>query len=242
MSFDRIVQTTLCPFAKPSQMGPPLTVTSADVETELRGHRTALADFFRTARTEERDGMVLTFEDPALGATLESLTRLTRRFFEALCAMYPSVYIQESPHPDETWYAMIEGERFFVVSFAPCYPEHSPRYNHGSPHTYFLLQPASTFERHATAIDKRRERIHRAFTAVGRPYDARLANVENDMFKSVMPIDPPDQAIAWWDAEPDDLPEADAVRRTHGCPRADGAGQVPEAGAVSGAAAFEKAG
>ncbi|MET9434121.1 hypothetical protein [Streptomyces sp. NPDC006551] len=209
MSFDQIVKSTLCPFAKPSKMGPPLTLATGDVERELPTHRTALADFFRTARAEELDGMVITFEDTALGATLDSLTRLTKRFFETLCAMYPSVYLQDSPDPDETWYAMIEGERFFVVSFAPCYPEHSPRYNHGSPHTYFLLQPASTFERHAPAIDKRRERIHRAFTVVGRPYDARLANVENDMFKSVMPISPIDRHIAWWEAGADEAVAAE---------------------------------
>ncbi|WP_137988579.1 YqcI/YcgG family protein [Streptomyces vilmorinianum] len=200
MSFDQIVQKTLCPFARTSKMGPPLTVASADVERELREHRTAIADFFRTARADELDGMVITFEDETLGASLDSLTRLTKRFFETLCALYPGVYIQDSPRPDETWYAMIEGERFFVVSFAPCYPEHSPRHNHGSPHTYFLLQPASTFERNAEAIDRRRERIHRAFTAVGRPYDAPLANVENDMFKSVMPIEPIDRHIPWWEA------------------------------------------
>ncbi|WP_329119044.1 YqcI/YcgG family protein [Streptomyces sp. NBC_01353] len=200
MSFVEIVQKTLCPFAKPSKMGPALTVTTADVERELREHHAAIADFFRTARDAELDGMVITFEDETLGATLDSLTRLTKRFFETLCALWPSVYIQDAPEPDETWYAMIEGERFFVVSFAPCYPEHSPRYNHGSRHTYFLLQPASTFERNAEAIDKRRQRIHRAFTAVGKPYDARLANVENDMFKSVMPISPIDRHIPWWEA------------------------------------------
>ncbi|MFI8517802.1 hypothetical protein ACIGEZ_08280 [Streptomyces sp. NPDC085481] len=199
MSFDQIVKKTLCPFAKPSKMGPPVTVHTADIETGLREHQDTIAEFFRTAREREYDGMVLTFADGALGASLASLTRLTRRFFEALCEIYPSVYIAEDPEPDETWYAMIEGERFFVVSFAPCYPEHSPRYNHGSPHTYFLLQPASTFERNAEAIDKRRTRIQRAFQAVGKPYDAELANLENDMFKSVMPIDPIDRPIRWWE-------------------------------------------
>lgn len=201
MSFEHIVQKTLCPFAKPSKMGPALTITSTEVEKELSTHREVIAEFFRTARAEELDGMVLTFQDPSLAATLPALTRLTKRFFEALCELYPSVYIAEDPQEDETWYAMIEGERFFVVSFAPCYPETSPRFNHGSPHTYFLLQPASTFERNAPAIERRRARIHRAFTAVGRPYDARLANVENDMFKSVMPIEPIDRAVPWWEPE-----------------------------------------
>ncbi|MEU6927638.1 hypothetical protein AB0A05_00505 [Streptomyces sp. NPDC046374] len=201
MSFDQIVQTTHCPFAKPSRMGTPVSVTGTDVEAGLREHRDTIEEFFASAREREFDGMLLTFEDPELGATLPALTRLTRRFFEALCAIYPSVYIQDDPDPDETWYAMIGGERFFVVSFAPCYPEHSPRYNFGSPQTYFLLQPASTFERNAELIDRRRVRIQRAFKATGKPYDAELANLENDMFKSVMPIDPIDRPVRWWEDE-----------------------------------------
>ncbi|GAA4760810.1 hypothetical protein GCM10023329_02490 [Streptomyces sanyensis] len=201
MSFARITEKTYCPFAKRSQMGPGITLRTADVEQELFRHREVVADFFRTAAETSRDGMVVTFEDPSLGATLDALVDLTRRFYTTLAGMFPSVYIPDDPRPDERWYAMIEGELFFVVSFAPCYPETSPRYTHGDDRTYFLLQPASTFERNAEAIDRQREGIHRAFAAVGKPYDARLANTENDMFKAVMPIDPIDRHIPWWDAE-----------------------------------------
>ncbi|MEU9453921.1 hypothetical protein [Streptomyces sp. NPDC048277] len=199
MSFDEISERTYCPFARASKMGPPVTVTTGDFETELRGHRDTVAEFFRTARDNAYDGMIITFEDPSAGDTLDALVDLTRRFYRTLAELYPTVYFQDEPDPDEPWYAMIEGERFFVVSFAPCYPPESPRHTYGDPRTYVLLQPASTFERNAAAIDRRRERIHHAFTAVGKPYDAHLANVENDMFKSVMPIDPIDRHIPWWD-------------------------------------------
>ncbi|MFC7310682.1 hypothetical protein ACFQVC_41530 [Streptomyces monticola] len=204
MSFDDIVNATYCPFAKPSRMGRPVTLTAAGldgVEKELRGHRDTLADFFRTARAKRLDGMVITFDEPTIGASLAALTVLTRRFYTTLADLYTSVYIDEEPVPDQPWYAMIEGERFFLVSFAPCYPSHSPRHTHGDPRTYFLLQPASTFERHTAAIERLRPRIHRSFEAAGKPYDAKLANVENDMFKAVMPIDPLDRHIAWWDAQ-----------------------------------------
>jgi hypothetical protein len=198
MSFEEITKKTYCPFAKPSKLGPGITVHTSDVEKELAGHRHTVAEFFRTADEQLKDGMVVVFEDRSLGSTLEALTALTRRFYLAVADMFPSVYIPDDPHPDERWYAMIEGELFFVVSFAPCYPETSPRYTHGDQRTFFLLQPASTFERHAKAIDRQRAGIHRAFTAVGKPYDAGLANLENDMFKAVMPIDPIDRHIPWW--------------------------------------------
>ncbi|MFG2637075.1 hypothetical protein ACGFX8_24970 [Streptomyces sp. NPDC048362] len=201
MSFDEITRKTYCPFAKPSQMGPGITIATADIEKELTGHREVIADFFRTADERARDGMIVTFEDPSLGATLDALVNLTRRFYATLTDLFPSVYIPDDPQPDQRWYAMIEGELFFVVSFAPCYPDTSPRHTYGDQRTYFLLQPASTFERHAKAIDRQRVGINRAFAAVGRPYDARLANVENDMFKAVMPIAPIDRHIPWWSPE-----------------------------------------
>ncbi|MFC8145482.1 hypothetical protein ACFUKV_27615 [Streptomyces paradoxus] len=201
MSFEEITQKTYCPFAKPSKMGPGITIRTDDVENELARHRDIISDFFRTAAERSRDGMIITFEDSTLGITLDALVDLTRRFYTTLTQMFSSVYISDDPRPDERWYAMIEGELFFLVSFAPCYPETSPRYTHGDQRTYFLLQPASTFERNSKAIDRQRKGIGRAFAAVGKPYDVRLANVENDMFKAVMPIDHLDHHISWWAAE-----------------------------------------
>jgi hypothetical protein len=201
MSFDEIAQKTYCPFAKPSKMGPGITIRTVNVEKELPQHREIIADFFRTAEEDSLDGMIITFDDPSLGATLDALVDLTQRFYTTLTELFPSVYIPDDPHPDERWYAMIEGELFFLVSFAPCYPGASPRYTYGDQRTYFLLQPASTFERHAKTIERRRAGINRAFSAAGKPYDARLANVDNDMFKAVMPIDPIDHHIPWWEAD-----------------------------------------
>ncbi|MFE2888501.1 hypothetical protein [Streptomyces sp. NPDC059272] len=198
MSFEEITQKTYCPFAKPSKMGPGITIRTADVESELAGHRDIISDFFRTAAEHSRDGMIITFEDTSLGITLDALVDLTRRFYTVLTQLFSSVYVPDDPQPDERWYAMIEGELFFLVSFAPCYPETSPRYTYGDRRTYFLLQPASTFERHAKAIDRQRTGIGRAFSAVGKPYDVRLANVENDMFKTVMPIGALDRHVPWW--------------------------------------------
>ncbi|MCX4675342.1 hypothetical protein OG413_08395 [Streptomyces sp. NBC_01433] len=201
MSFEEITQKTYCPFAKPSKMGRGITIRTDDVENELVRHRDIISDFFRTAAERSRDGMVITFEESTLGITLDALVDLTRRFYTTLAHMFSSVYIPDDPQPDERWYAMIEGELFFLVSFAPCYPETSPRYTHGDQRTYFLLQPASTFERNVKFIDRQRAGIHRAFAAVGKPYDARLANLENDMFKAVMPIDSPGHHIPWWEPE-----------------------------------------
>lgn len=181
-------------------MGPPVVLRSADVETELPGHREAIAAFFRGAAQHQHDGMLVVFEDERVAATLADLTGLTRRFYLTLSRMFTSVYIDPAPEQDRRWYAMIEGERFFLVSFAPCYPENSPRHTHGDGRTYFLLQPASTFARNATAIERVRERTHRAFMQAGKPYDSVLANLENDMFKAVMPIDPIDQPVVWWES------------------------------------------
>ncbi len=172
MSFEEITQKTYCPFAKPSKMGPGITIRTADVESELVNHREIISDFFRTAAERSRDGMIVTFEDTSLGITLDALVDLTRRFYTVLTHLFSSVYIPDDPQPDERWYAMIEGELFFLVSFAPCYPETSPRYTHGDRRTYFLLQPASTFERHAKAIGKatnrNRPRVQRGRQTVRR--------------------------------------------------------------------------
>lgn len=201
MSFEEIVQRTYCPFARPSKMGPGITFRTPHVEEDVAQHREIIAEFFRTARENSFDGMVITFAAPSVGASLATLAETTRRFYRTLAELFPTVYIPDDPRPDERWYAMIERELFFLVSFAPCYPPVSPRHTYGDQRTYFLLQPASTFERQARSIERRRTAINRAFAVAGKPYDAGLANVDNDMFKAVMPIDPIDRHIPWWETD-----------------------------------------
>jgi hypothetical protein len=209
MSFAEIVQKTYCPFARSSRMGASVTVISRDVESELTACRDVIERFFEQAADNEHDGMIITFTDPSLGSTLAGLAALTRGFYQLLDELFVGVYLDDDPDPDQPWYAMIGGERFFLVSFAPCYALTSPRHTYGDTNTYFLLQPASTFVRNAAVIDRLRERIQHAFVAGGKPYDVVLANKENDMFKSVMPMSPSDSYVPWW------LPEAvDADERT----------------------------
>jgi hypothetical protein len=198
VSFSEIVNKTHCPFAKPSKTGPPLVIHGAKVERELRAHREHIASFFKHAKSNAHDGMLITFEDASLGHTLEALAALTNRFFAVLSDLFPGVYLLDSPSSDDAWFPTIEGEQFFLVSFAPCYPPESPRFTYGDTKTYFVMQPASAFVRNAAAVEKLRKHIQETFAAAGRPYDPVLANVKNDMFKMVMPLGPKAAHVSWW--------------------------------------------
>ncbi|MDE9499951.1 YqcI/YcgG family protein, partial [Xenorhabdus bovienii] len=144
-------------------------IKTSNIEKELCDIKTDLANFFKNAQKNKHDGLLLIFEDESLGNTLNNLSHFTHRFILALSKIFPSVYVQNNPKKESAWFPSIEGEFFFVVSFAPCYPKSSPRYTWGDPRTFVMLQPGSTFERNTVIIEKLRKSIQAKFQIEGRP-------------------------------------------------------------------------
>jgi hypothetical protein len=106
----------------------------------------------------------------------------------------------------EHWWLTLAGTRWFVITFAPCYPASSARATLGSQSTFLLLQPVASFDRHATPRgtvipESVRRAIQQSYAASGRPYDTELAMQDVEALKFVWPMPGHESSpIRWWQA------------------------------------------
>ena len=203
MSVQDILNYTRCPFAKGAKLSI-INIPSLNLVSEIAVRKNTISDFFKVHAKDDLDALVFIFEDYKFGSTLENLTHYTKQFFKALEREFIDLEVPESidDYSKIEW-PKIEGERFFMVSFANCYPPSSPRYNYGDRCTYFFLQPVSSFERHAQngdyITDEYRLKIRSLFEKYNQPYDGNISNLRNEWVKMVAPMHLGDDVVKWWE-------------------------------------------
>ena len=204
MTISEIISSTHCPYAKKATLAADIiTVKSLDLASELKSIRSIISQFFKSAKHLQLDALCIQFTHLEFGNSLENLAKNTKNFFKAIEREFPEFLLPvEIPDFDEPFWPCIEGERFFMVSFAPCYPANSPRYNFGDPSTYFFLQPVTSFERHAADSDAitlhTRQKIRDLFSKNNQPYDGTLSNFKQELVKMVPPLRVGDPLVEWW--------------------------------------------
>ena len=100
---------------------------------------------------------------------------------------------------------------FFVTTFAPFYPETSPRYCFGCDNCYILFQPEISFAQHDVPHDTPhtnwdqprtvRDRIRVAFKEAGRPYHIRDTLSYPMIHDIVKPILEGTHIVSFWKGE-----------------------------------------
>ncbi|GAB7185709.1 hypothetical protein ATKI12_5540 [Kitasatospora sp. Ki12] len=206
--FARIQRGSACLFAARARIETVPAYGGADPYEAGRAAGPAVADFARRVEGEELDGLVLQLADPRHGATLDALTASVRETVTGLLAVTGSDPAAELAHAGaDGWWLSLAGVRWFLVVFAPCYPETSPRSTRGSASTFLLLQPVHAFDRHATPkgtviAPAIRQRIRDAHHAAGTPYDSSLAQQTCEAAKFVAALNPGDPPVTWWHPGP----------------------------------------
>lgn len=203
MSIAEIIANTHCPFAKIANLSEPIFIHSLEIQHEIKKHKQKIKHYFQNAQKSNSDALCIIFTCPQFGSTIENLSFYTREFFMALASEFGEFKLPgDIIDLNEKCWPSIENERFFMVSFAACYPNTSPRFNHGDPYTFFFLQPVSSFERHAkdrNAIqDDIRQKIQNLFAKNNQPYDGNISNLKNELVKMVAPMQLGDPIIQWW--------------------------------------------
>jgi hypothetical protein len=201
--FDAIRLQTECGFARGAELW------GCD-EWPEGGLKPAVAEFARllaqlVAQADPPDGAVLEVCDMGAGATVEALARTTRTVIAGLTGLDPGER-RDVPADDRGWRFTFAGERFFVVTFGPCYGPESSRYAFGLEATYLLFQTRSSFVRRwgpgtDRLPDRAREAIRRDFASAGRRYDlaSTLSSLEaNRVVKPAHLGEPP---VRWWTKE-----------------------------------------
>ena len=109
------------------------------------------------------------------------------------------------------WVFEFDRITFFVTSFAPFYPETSPRYGFGAKDCYILFQPEISFAQHNIPVDTIetnwdnpktvRDKIRVGFKEAGRPYKMRETVYYPMCEDMVKPVHETDPVIKWWIAK-----------------------------------------
>lgn len=203
MSISDIITNSKCPFAKLAKISEPIIVASLELDVEVQKNSNIIADFFIHNKTTESDALCFIFTDPEFGNTIDNVSNYTYQFLSALQKQFGGFEIpNEIKDYNETYWPAIAGERFFMISFASCYASDSPRFNHGDKATYILLQPVSSFERHAkdgnAITDAMRSKIRNLFASNGQPYDGSISSLKNELVKMVAPLAVGDKVVEWW--------------------------------------------
>lgn len=202
MSIKDIILRTKCPFAKVAKLER-VVISSLDINRDIREVRDIIYNFFTKKAKLDFDALVFIIEDQEFGNTIENLSINTKKFYQALALEFSELIIpQKIDDYNEVSWPSIAMERFFNISFAPCYGKNSPRYNHEDSNTYLFLQPVTSFERYAHdeshITDEFREKIRQLFKKNGQPYDANISCLKNEWVKLVHPLNIGDDIIKWW--------------------------------------------
>lgn len=205
MSVENIITKTKCPFARGAKIEK-VTINSRNLPTAIKNLREPILEFFTKKAKNGYDALTFIFEDHNFGNSIEKLTINTKKFYVALATEFPELQIPiEIDDYNQVSWPEIACEKFFMVSFAPCYSKDSSRYNHEDPRTFFFLQPASSFERHAhdgnAVTDEFREKIRKLFAKSGQPYDSEISSLQNEWVKLVHPLKLGDEIIKWWEVK-----------------------------------------
>jgi len=186
------------------------------IETYARLTLPILSRFIVTARYEHLDGFLWCLPDVAIdgdaskgtyGDSPEHVGNVMYRLLRELSRNDPSgddCLEDEREVGQRSWQYRHSGQRCFMTSFAPCYPDYSPRYAFGSTHVWILLQPEYSFSYHnvdnpVTGADTgARKKVHKSFVQAGRPYREPKAPTPNaGMY--VRPLDEMDgEMVQWW--------------------------------------------
>ncbi|MFD7645677.1 hypothetical protein ACFV4P_34095 [Kitasatospora sp. NPDC059795] len=205
-SFRTIRGTSACPFAARAR------IETVPPYTGLRPYEAgfaagpAVADLARRIEHDDVDGLLLQLTDLGLGSTIEVLAETVRQTVTGLLEATgtdPAAALADAG--TDGWWLQLSGVRWFLIVFAPCYPDTSPRSTRGSTTTFFLLQPVHSFDRHATPkgaviAPAVRERIRSAHQAAGTPYNTDHAQQTAEAQKFVAPLHPDDPPVTWWRA------------------------------------------
>jgi len=204
VEFRVIQQRAACAFAARARIEAVAPFHGADAREAGLAAAPGVAKFAARADADELDGLLIELTHADHGVNLEALAMTTRAVLTGLVAADgddTAKTLREAG--SEHWWLTLFGTRWFVLAFAPCYVANSPRFTFGSDSTFLLLQPVTSFDRHATPrggviADDVRQMIRRAYAAAGCPYDAGLAQQDVEALKFVWPRRRGDAPVQWW--------------------------------------------
>lgn len=190
-----------CPFARRARLwGSPDWDPALPPGRNLREALPHLERFTRVSRHEGLDGFVLEIAEPQRGRSVDALARTLQRVLAWLARHDPTGHNALEERVDgEGWQFSFNGERLFVIAFAPCYGRQSARHAFGVRGVYLLFQPEHSFDAFSITPELR-DTIRAGFEAAGQGYDLEIMRAPLEAPRYVKPLRVGDPVVAWWAA------------------------------------------
>lgn len=203
--FSAVQQGASCPFAARARIRAAEPFGGLDGRAAGAAALRLLAEFAARVECDELDGFLVELTHPAHGSDVDALAAATLQVLAGLLEA-AGVSATEALRGAgcANWWLTLLGTRWFVLAFAPCYPERSPRSTLGARSVFLLFQPVASFDRHATPRGTViplpvRLAIQQAYAASGRPYDPELALQDVEALKFVWPMPDDERSpVRWW--------------------------------------------
>lgn len=205
--FAQIINSTACPFAPKSKMEfSDKWDEGKSFDENIDTLAIRLKEFTNTCESREMDGFIMEVTGKDSPTDIESLAKLLKKTLTNLESRdEKSDKALEKDILDPSWQFTFNGSRLFIITFAPFYPESSPRHSPRKDGTFIFFQPESSFHLHIPhpESDPRtvnlKVKIRDAFKKQGRPYDESIVNSKSDSLKYIKPLNIGDPVVKWWE-------------------------------------------
>jgi hypothetical protein len=203
-NFQVIRQSTMCPFARAAKLwGAPAWDRTKGIRENAENIAPHVRRFTQLQRWEVIDGFVIEITDEGLFTDLRTLGRTLRVLLRSLNALDPRhANVFEREIRAEDWQFEFNGERLFVITFAPVYGTASPRETYGVNSAFVFLQPETSFKDRNIPRDSDRQvtrgEIRKRFADVGKPYESVLVEQPYEAPRYLKPLNLTDHEMRWW--------------------------------------------
>jgi hypothetical protein len=205
-NFEPIRRGTHCLYAATSRLwGSPPYDEAISFEENIDRVLQDMCDFLDVAREQRLDGYVLELPERGFAENIEILAHTFHRVLRALSDRDPAgEHCLDQPIEDLAWSFALGGDKIFVNTFAPFYPEGHSRYGFGSTSMWVMFQPRHSFRRVAQpgeiALPPHiRLRIREDHAAHDRAYDPKLSTIPYEAYRCIRPLFPGDSEVRWWE-------------------------------------------
>lgn len=182
MAFEDMARTSYCIFAAHAKLvfGP--LMSGIDISQNLEEVFQSFIEFDKISLDNNLDAFILSFNHANILQDPEMLMRVGSSLLNGLVIRdmgeaEGKEFISNAG--EENWWYKFNGNRYFVICFAPCFPTDSPRHIE-YPYAFFMFQPVHSFDRKAVPKggkipQKARDKIREAYNKSGKKYDFKKA-------------------------------------------------------------------
>lgn len=204
--FNKIKLSTHCPFAERSKIwAAEEWKNEFSFEENIVKIATQLSEFTKKSFEQKLDGLVIEIKGHDYSKDLPALCQTLKSTLTLLSSIDPKGRnLMTGEMMDTNWQFEFNGERLFIITFAPFYHELHPRFSPTKDSIFIFLQPESSFDFNIIPqagdpkVLKLKDKIREDFDRNRKGYDHKIADLPYEALKYIKPLNIGDEPVYWW--------------------------------------------